>query len=101
MNPAYCYILESMSKKIPKLYEMENEKDPMVWVKLFTPDGNWTWYITEYDPEERLAFGLVKGQETELGYFSLAEIEQARGPLGLQVERDIHFKPCKLSEVRG
>jgi hypothetical protein len=46
-----------------------------------------------------LFFGLVVGQERELGYFSLSELETVRGPLGLPIERDLSFKPCPLSRV--
>jgi hypothetical protein len=31
----------------------------------------------------------------ELGYVGLAEITSIRGPLGLPVERDLHFVACK------
>ena len=33
--------------------------DAVVVAKFFTPDAQWTWYATEYDPEERLFFGLI------------------------------------------
>ena len=59
--------------------------------KFFTPDANWTWYATEFYPEDGTLFGLVDGLEKELGYFSLAELESVRGPLGLSIERDRHF----------
>jgi hypothetical protein len=45
-------------------------------------------------------FGLVDGFEMELGYFSLSEIKSVRGRLGLPVERDLHFKPQTLSEIK-
>ena len=38
-------------------------------------------------------FGLAIGLEIELGYWSLAELEQVRGPLGLPIERDLYFEP--------
>jgi Protein of unknown function (DUF2958) len=46
-----------------------------------------------------LFFGYVIGQEAELGYFSLSELEQIRGRFGLPVERDLSFKPCRLSKI--
>ena len=85
---------------IPELYATENVKDPMAIVKLFTPDSNWTWYITEYQPETKMAFGLVDGLEKELGYISIAELEQVKGPVGLKIERDLWFRPQPLSELR-
>ncbi len=99
-NDAYDYIPASVAPNIPKLYATENVKDPTVWLRWFTPDSNFTFWVTEFDPDEKLCFGLVQGFETELGYFSLAELEEARGPLGLRLERDIHFNPKPLSKVR-
>ncbi len=78
---------------LPPLYTHENtpaEKIPVA-VKFFTPDSNWTWYATEYDPADGRFFGLVCGHEAELGYFCRAELEAARGPLGLKIERDLHW----------
>lgn len=94
-------LTKEIAKTLPALYSQEKVEDPMVRVKFFTPWTGWTWYATEYRPEEGLFFGLVKGQETGLGYFSLTELESIRGPFGLRIERDIHFRPKPLSEVRG
>lgn len=99
-NPAYVMIPDELLAVIPKLYGTEKVPDPIVHVKLFTPDSNWTWFITEYDPTEKRAFGLVAGLETELGYIDLNELEEVRGPLGLPIERDLSWKPKSLSEVR-
>jgi hypothetical protein len=67
-------------------------------VKLFSPDGNATWLLTELDPNgEYLAFGLcdLGLGEPELGYVSLHELAAARGPLGLPLERDLYFAPTR------
>jgi len=62
--------------------------------KLFTPDANATWLISECDPDDpdRL-FGLcdLGLGFPELGWVSLKEIENVRGKLGLPVERDGSF----------
>ena len=71
----------------------------MIRVKWFTPDGGWTWYVAECDPESRICYGLVHGFEKEWGTFSLDEIKQIRGALGLPVERDLHFDPSPASTV--
>lgn len=92
---------KELAKKIPALYETEEQGEKIVWVKLFTPDAQWTWYVIEYRPEDGLCFGLVVGFEKELGYFSIPELEEVRGPLGLPIERDLHFEPVKLSELMG
>lgn len=100
-RPAYQFIPAELAERLPNLYATQHEDDPLVWIKLFTPDSSWTWYLIEYDPLDRLAFGLVQGHEEELGYFSLEELEQLRGPLGLPVERDLHFAPRRLAECRA
>lgn len=87
-------------KNLPPLYSQEKNPDPKVWVKFFTPWTSWTWYATEYDPEQRLFFGWVVGQEKELGYFSLDELEAVRGPAGMRIERDMYFRPQPLSDVK-
>jgi hypothetical protein len=94
-------LTKQLLNKIPKPYSQENELDPICWVKLFTPWSNWDWYIIEYNPETRTCLGWVVGFESEMGYFSLDEIEQIRGIGGLKIERDRFFKPKKLSEVKG
>jgi hypothetical protein len=87
-------------EKLPKLYEMEEKgMDAQAVVKFFTPDSNWTWYATEFDGED-IFFGLVIGLEIELGYFSLSELETAKGALGLPIERDLHFEPRTLKELK-
>lgn len=99
-NPAYDLIPEDLAGKIPGLNATGKEADPLVHAKLFTPDSSWTWFVIEYDPGERSCFGLVQGHETELGYFSLDELEEARGPAGLPIERDLYFEPVPLSRCR-
>lgn len=99
-DPAHDLMPESIANTIPALYATQHDEDPLVRVKWFTPDSSWTWYVTEYDPAERLCFGLVIGHEREFGYFSLAEIEEVRGPLGLPVERDLYFQLKPASQCR-
>ncbi|HEX3885382.1 MAG TPA: DUF2958 domain-containing protein [Stellaceae bacterium] len=72
----------------------DRDQDHLPVVKLFTPDANCTWLLSEVDPEERdIAFGLYDlGQGfPELGCVSLAELRSVRGKLGLAIERDLSF----------
>jgi hypothetical protein len=101
--------------RLPHLYSQERTGlDALAQVKFFTPDASWTWYASEgslvdedgyYDTDKEKVdfffFGLVVGHETELGYFALSELEQARGPLGLPVERDLDFQPISLRELKA
>ena len=63
-------------------------------VKLFTPDANATWLLTELGPEDPdIAYGLCDlGMGCpELGSVRISELESVRGVFGLPVERDRHF----------
>lgn len=94
-------LTKEIEKKLPRLCGQEKVEDPIVYAKFFTPDSNWTWFATEGQREDGdfRFFGHVCGFEQELGYFMLSELESARGPFGLHIERDMHFKPGPLSEV--
>lgn len=86
---------------LPALYGGEDTPldDKVVWVKFFQPWGRWTWYATEYSPEEKIFFGFVDGDFPEWGYFSLEELESVRGPFGLRIERDRYFEPKKFGKI--
>lgn len=66
--------------------------DPPPVVKLFTPDANATWLLSELDAEG-IAFGLCDlGLGCpELGFVGLAELEALRGRWGLPIACDMHF----------
>jgi hypothetical protein len=100
-QPVGEYLLDEESRsKLPALRSGEElGLDAKAQVKFFTPDSNWTWYASEFDGQD-IFFGLVSGFEVELGYFTLSELEEARGPLGLQIERDMHFEPKTLGELQ-
>ena len=92
-------LTKEIRQRLPELYATENDKDPIVQVKCFSPWMNWTWYVTEFDGEDVL-FGRVEGFEREWGYFNLSELESLRGPWGVRaVERDLHFKPTRVSRL--
>jgi hypothetical protein len=94
-------LTEELRARLPPLYSQERVPDPVVHCKYFTPDSNWTWYVTEGADEngEFLFFGYICGLEDEWGYFLLSELEGVRGPLGLAIERDIHFTPGPFAQV--
>ena len=68
--------MKLLTKELEQRFAQLGRQDydhAIVVAKFFTPDSTWVWYATEYDPETRDFFGLVKGFEIELGYFSLSE----------------------------
>lgn len=96
-------LTKAIEKTLPALYEQSKAGDnAMAFVKFFTPFGNWTWYATEYDPEQKLFFGFVIGAEKELGYFSLKEFEELNASGGVQkIERDLYWTPKTIGEIKG
>lgn len=101
-DDAHDLMPADLAAQMPALYATEALGDAaVVRVKLFTPDSSWSWYLTEYDPNERLAFGLAVGFAEELGYVSLDELRAVRGKLGLRVEREIWWQPTPLADVRS
>ncbi len=72
----------------------------MVVAKFFDPCGSWTWYLIDQDPNDPdYLYGIVKRFEVEMGSFSLRELEEYKGRLGIGIERDLCFKPMNAKEV--
>ncbi len=105
-------LTQELRKKLPALYSQQHLEDPLVICKFFHPLSSMTWYAIEgspvdedgyYDTDKEkvdfLFFGWVHSDFPELGYFSLNEM-QAVKVMELGIERDLHFKPKKLSEVK-
>ena len=93
---------KAIEEKIPNLYETEEiaDKDKRVYAKFFHPASSWTWDALEYDPKDKMFYGLVNGYVKELGYFSLQELEEVSGPMGIRIERDKYWNDSTtLSEV--
>src|ERR1035437_6478878 len=96
-------LIAELRASLPPLYSQEKLLDPVVHAKFFTPDSNWTWYVTEGQAEDHdfRFFGCVCGMQEEWGYFVLSELESVRGPLGLEIERDLYFEPGPFTQVMG
>ena len=115
-------LTKEIAKQIPPLYAQDGKGERAIaYVKFFDPTSQWTWYATEANavlkggreislqeamenPElidDVIFFGWVIGHEKELGYFNLKELESVRGRLNLGIERDLHFNPKPLNEIRG
>jgi hypothetical protein len=118
-------LTKEIKRTMPGPRAQEDVEDPIAHVKFFSPVGRGTWYATEAwqvilqaDGEYREAplsealkdgetledihfFGLVDlGFEPELGNWSFNELKSVRLAFGLGIERDLHFKPTKLSKIR-
>jgi hypothetical protein len=90
---------KEIRETLPPLYSGEAlGLEALALVKFFTPDSSWNWFASEFDQDDTL-FGLVSGLDVELGYFSVAELESVTGPMGLPIERDLHFTPATLGKL--
>lgn len=91
---------EAIKRRLPKLYEQERKgEDAVVYLKLFDPCSQWTWYATEFDGVDTF-FGLVVGNFVEYGCFSLSELKKYRNRYELGIERDLYFMPMTLREIK-
>ena len=124
-NRGHQLMTKELLRALPPTGSQEGMEDPQVAIKYFSPFTGWTWYATEGSviladgneisglefvdgkfPDTMLQdvifFGYVEGVECEWGSFGLNELEgvtRMNGKLPV-VERDCHFKPRPLSEVK-
>ena len=93
-------LTKELLKKLPNIGDNEkNNKEHIAHVKLFG-GSCFSWFISEYNPDTKMCFGLVEGLETELGFFSLTELESIKfPPLNLPIERDICFDSTPIKEL--
>jgi hypothetical protein len=86
-------LLANCQAQIVRMDNAQPDIDFRPVVKLFTPDAQCTWLLTELGLDD-IAFGLcdLGFGCPELGYVSLTELRSVRGPLGLPIERDEHFE---------
>jgi hypothetical protein len=90
--------------KLPEAYSTEDKglEDTIMHMHFFIGDSD--WYVAEYHPRDRVFFGyaILGGdlQNSDWGYMSLDEmLEIKAGPLGIQIDRDMKFKPRPATDV--
>jgi hypothetical protein len=89
-------LIANCQAQIARMDAGESDIDFKPVVKLFTPDAQCTWLLTELGNDD-IAYGLCDlGMGTpEIGFVCMRELREARGPLGLPIERDQHFDDDK------
>ena len=98
-------ITQEILDKAPPLYANEHvaPEDVPVIAKFFAPVGRMTFFMTEFNPDTRIAFGWMVsplGPDCdELGYVSIDELEGVELPYGLRIERDLHLGEMTLAEA--
>jgi hypothetical protein len=92
---------EEELKKVPGLYSTENVplSERNVYFHFFC--GNSDWWILEYDPNDRLFFGIAKIFVHELGYISFDELRDVKAFGIMEVERDLDFETKKVKDVEA
>ena len=106
---------QNQLSKLPRLYETEEIplQEKMIHMHFFLAGCD--WYIAEYDKEENLFWGYaILNGDTEMaewGYISYQELKELKvraiikGIPGaecrgfFEVDRDVHWKPTRASEI--
>lgn len=95
-------ITKAVEKELAKypLYSQDGKVEDAVVVCKFFLQG-YTWYVLEAEKADNdyEFFGIIVGQHTEYGYFTLSQLESVTGQWGLRVERDKGFKPTKVKDL--
>ena len=91
-DPDTTLISDALKAQLLANGQVDGDHVPVL--KLFSPVGAATWLITEMAEDGDILFGLCDlGMGCpELGSVSLAEIKAVKAPLGLAIERDLHFQ---------
>jgi hypothetical protein len=99
----WCKPTQKQLSAIPALYETEKVPIPEKLVHMHFFIGACDWYITEYDPEERIFFcyAILNGdtQNAEWGYTSFDELIDIKTRTGVQVDRDRSWKPTPVKSI--
>ena len=87
---------------IPALYETEAVPltEKTIYLHYFIEACD--WYMAEYDRNKDLFFGFANlgdPQMAEWGYISHKELKDISIPPGIEVDRDIHWKPRRVSDI--
>jgi len=91
---------KAITKKAQKQFPRGSDMGQLVVAKFFDPCGSFTWYLMNQDPTDpSYLWGIVKGSCVEMGSFSLSELSNYKGKLGIGIERDRSFTPKPAKEI--
>jgi len=104
-------LTKELREMLPPLYSQDGKgMEATAYAKFFHAYGAGEWFATEFDGDDTF-FGWAQHvggyPGGEWGYFSLSEMESVEARIngrviaGLQaIERDIHFSPARLCEIK-
>jgi hypothetical protein len=86
-------ITKELEKKLPPIDHFKGaDANTVPVVARFVASTN-AYYVWEYDPQSRRFWGLVKGREVRVGFFTVRSME------GRFAQPDHTWKPKTLSEL--
>jgi len=97
--------MKILTKEVLKAFAKQGKtgnksmKDIRIVLKLFNPTGAGTWYLYEKETDD-IFWGFVNLGDimcAECGTVSMQELMSLRLPMGLHIERDMHFEPLSMS----
>jgi len=94
-------LTKEILNRLPEIGRTDGNNEAKAVVKFFDPCGSSTWWAFEYDPIDKRFFGVALIHEKEVGYFMLDDLENYQGPLGLGIERDLHYDSETIHEIMG
>lgn len=93
-----------LKKQFPMIGATEGMDPTTVKIvaKYFDPTSGATWYAVEFDGVDQFfGWSEIFPGCGEYGYFSLQELQSAKGPLGLGIERDLYFENKTMACIKG
>jgi hypothetical protein len=95
MRYAMKLMTKAIEKELPPLLATEGTapEHVSIIIKYFCPWGSWTFYVIEGEKEgdDWRFYGMVHGEEKELGFFLLSDLSSIVGPWGLRIERELRL----------
>lgn len=103
------FITRESLEKLPILYGQSGIKDPMVYIKVVTPDNSWAAYLIEGRQIGEdytilgLFIGLLHTKRRILGWQQLlvSSLEKNLKIFGINAVQDLSFEPQRLSLAAG
>lgn len=104
---------KAILRRVPLLYDTDSTpaEDKMIWIHYFAAGSD--YWIAELDSVACEAYGYARHahhpEGAEWGYICLPDLEQIslpgrindrRVPGLIIIERDMHWTPCKFSEIK-
>lgn len=58
-------LTKAIKQKFVKVGDQSHEENPLIICKFFDPCSEWTWYASEFNEDDGIFFGFVRGHFPE------------------------------------